>query len=225
MPRSPLPRLAAGVAVLLLLLAVGSVLVHRGEIGGKRRLPAVDPERPGATEGAAAGGPRADEPAPGAAPAQARLPPQPNARPRTLIPRFVAAAGGPRADAGARSAAASVRLAPGKGPMTDKRPNPPPGSAAVMDAIKDRMGQTRVAIEACMRRWTASDPSLVEGVTLAFSLDAGGLDRVWIEGRGDVPSGHLQCLGEAVYQIDWSGLTPEPVQVTDKIRYDAPGGG
>jgi hypothetical protein len=138
---------------------------------------------------------------------------------RTLIPRFVVAGAAAAPDAAARFVPA--KLHPGSGAMADKRTNPGPGAAELKAQIMKRLDQAREAAERCMERWAVVDPSLEKGVMLAFSLDADGLQEVWIEDRADIPSGPLQCLSEGVYQMDWSGLTQEPLKVSDKIRYEA----
>jgi hypothetical protein len=43
--------------------------------------------------------------------------------------------------------------------------------------------------------------------------------RSWIVDRDEAPSGPLACLSNAVYPIDWSGLTTQKMRLTVKIRY------
>ncbi len=135
---------------------------------------------------------------------------------RTLVPRFRA-----NAVAAADAGSPPVRLVRGGGggPMSDKRDSPGPDATALRAQIMRRLDEAREVTEQCLQRWTAVDPSLEAGVMLAFSLDADGLDEVWLEDRAEVPEGPLHCLSEGIYRIDWAGLTKHPLKVTDKISY------
>ena len=43
---------------------------------------------------------------------------------------------------------------------------------------------------------------------------------MWIKDRSQVPSGPLACIANAVYPIDWGGLTEAPLEVTVRVRYE-----
>ena len=70
----------------------------------------------------------------------------------------------------------------------------------------------------CLDAWPSTDPSLKQGVMLGIEMDARGLQQVWVGDRLSIPGGQLACLSNAVYQLDWSGLTEKPMEFTDRIR-------
>jgi hypothetical protein len=84
--------------------------------------------------------------------------------------------------------------------------------------IQTRFRELDAAVERCLSRFAEEDPALAAGVMLAFTLDADGLQEVWIVDHEDVSDGPLTCLSHAVYEIDWSGLTRDPVQATRRMR-------
>ena len=85
--------------------------------------------------------------------------------------------------------------------------------------LEKRMDEVRASTTHCLDGWEKEDPSLAAGVVLALSVDERGLADVWIKDRAEAPSGALSCLSNAVYPIDWGGLTKEKMQLTVKIRY------
>jgi hypothetical protein len=115
-------------------------------------------------------------------------------------------------------------LAPGYGTFVDRRPNPGPDSARVTDELHSRMAEVRAAAARCLDGWAQADPSLEGGVMLAFSIDDRGLKEVWIMDHDEAPSGPLACLSNAVYPVDWSGLTKDPMRVTVRVGYAQDGG-
>jgi hypothetical protein len=88
--------------------------------------------------------------------------------------------------------------------------------------LEKRMDEVRTSTAHCLDGWQKEDPSLAAGVVLAISVDEQGLADVWIQDRAEAPSGPLSCLSNAVYPIDWSGLTKEKMRLTVRIGY-APG--
>jgi RNA polymerase sigma-70 factor (ECF subfamily) len=203
-------KVSAGIAVALL-LAAGALLVD-GRASREGTLAAAP--SPGSASARGSSEAQTAGPAPPAAPRPGSH--RPGAR--TSIPKLVVA-GTVADDPGTH--AAPPRLTPVSGGLIDRRPNPPPGAAELREHITERLRRADVATQACMERWSQVDPSLVDGVMLALTLDERGLDEVWIEDRAEIPSGPLQCLSEGIYQIDWSGLTKEPLKVTRKVRYAA----
>jgi hypothetical protein len=87
------------------------------------------------------------------------------------------------------------------------------------EELEKRIDEVRASTTHCLDGWEKEDPSLAAGVVLALSVDEQGLADVWINDRAEAPSGALACLSNAVYPIDWGGLTKEKMRLTVKIRY------
>jgi len=113
------------------------------------------------------------------------------------------------------------RLEHGASKLTDRRPGKPADGDRLGRELSKRIATAEEGAERCLDRWAELDDSLQSGVVLAFTLDAQGLQEVWIQDRSDVPSGPLKCIADAVYPVDWGGLTDAPVKVTIKIRYES----
>jgi hypothetical protein len=136
---------------------------------------------------------------------------------RTMVPRLVTP---PAAvDAGAAEPRHPPRLERGSGNLTDKRSNPTGNPKLLRAQLQERIKLADENAQKCLEDWGERDPALEKGVMLAFTLDAQGLQEVWIEDHPEVPQGALACLSNALYPLDWSGLTTEPLQVTRKLRY------
>jgi hypothetical protein len=114
-------------------------------------------------------------------------------------------------------------LKPAERPLTDRRADPGPGSEAMKAEIMRRLQLADQAANLCLQSWAGIDPTLEEGVRVRFTLEADGLDELFLEDRADVPAGPLACLSEAIYQQDWSGLTDQPLQVTRTLKAEAAG--
>jgi hypothetical protein len=135
---------------------------------------------------------------------------------RTLVPRLLAVA---RTDGGAPGPpAAPAKLERGGDLPRDRRPDGARNAPVNVVQIRERFREVDDAVERCLSRFAAEDPALAQGVMLAFTLDADGLQDVWIVDHEDVSAGPLTCLSEAVYGVDWSGLTRDPLQVTRRMR-------
>jgi hypothetical protein len=91
-----------------------------------------------------------------------------------------------------------------------------------MAELHKRMGEVRASASRCLDGWAQEDPSLAQGIVLAISMDGQGLKDVWIKDRAEAPSGPLACLSNAVYPIDWGGLTKEDLLLTVKVGYAPP---
>jgi hypothetical protein len=136
---------------------------------------------------------------------------------RTMVPRLTAL---PSLETGPDAQrAAPPRLQTGSGDLTDKRPHPTGDPKLLMAKLKERIKVADENAQRCLEAWAERDPALEKGVMLAFTIDAQGLQEVWIEDHPEVPSGALACLSNAVYPLDWGGLTTEPLMVTRKLRY------
>ena len=110
-------------------------------------------------------------------------------------------------------------LMPGNNGLVDKRPDGGADWPLLKTELEKRMTEVRTSTAHCLDGWAKEDPSLAAGVMLALSVDEQGLDSVWIMDRDEAPSGPLACLSNAVYPIDWSGLTKQKMRLTVKIRY------
>jgi hypothetical protein len=134
---------------------------------------------------------------------------------RTPIPKLLPATTG-RAESPPPARGPAQQLAPSTRPLTDRRENAPTGEAAekAKAEIMRRLGLADAAANECLKSWATFDPTLDQGVRVRFTLDARGLDELYLEDRAEVPAGPLACLSEAIYQQDWSGLTESPLQIT-----------
>ena len=111
----------------------------------------------------------------------------------------------------------------GDGPI-DKRPPEQRGrgsSDRLRQELRQRLDTALDGAQACLESWAEQDDSLASGVMLAFTLDARGLQDVWIMDREGVPGGPLACIANSVYPIDWSGLAEAPMKVTVPVKYQA----
>ncbi|MDP2316630.1 MAG: hypothetical protein Q8P41_27295 [Pseudomonadota bacterium] len=106
------------------------------------------------------------------------------------------------------------------GPI-DRRENPPADAEATRAAIVSRMAEVNDEISACLDGWAALDPGLAGSVSMAFQLDASGLEDAWVVDHSDVPFGPLSCFGSAIGGIDWTGVTSEPLEVTFPFQFDS----
>jgi hypothetical protein len=141
----------------------------------------------------------------------------PPRRARIPIPRLRTAPPSPAPEpAPAPAAARALERSPGH--LFDRRADPGPDSDALRLRLRERLRTVDDAVEACLARHSGEDPSLAAGVMLVFTLDAGGLQEVWIEDHPDVGAGPLACLSEAVHGVDWNNLTREPIQISRRMR-------
>ncbi len=100
------------------------------------------------------------------------------------------------------------------GVLKDRRENPGPDGATVLAAVGVGMDMLRDEISSCLELWTKDEPDFSAQVDLAFQIDAEGLQKAWIARHSKVPLGPLSCFGSAIYEIDWSGMTTSPIEVT-----------
>lgn len=104
--------------------------------------------------------------------------------------------------------------------IQDKRPGASQGSST-LEAIQDRVGLVEDDIQVCLGQWMELDPDLEGRVVVGFQLDADGLQDAWIADHSEVPFGPLSCFSAAVYEVDWSGVSEDPVEVTFPFEFDA----
>jgi hypothetical protein len=142
-------------------------------------------------------------------------------RARIPIPRLRAA---PAPTAAPAPPPAAPALERSRGHLFDRRADPGPDSDALRVRLRERLEAVDDAVEVCLARHAGEDPSLAAGVMLVFTLDAGGLQEVWIEDHPDVAAGPLACLSEAVHGVDWNNLTREPIQISRRMRTRPDGG-
>jgi hypothetical protein len=110
-------------------------------------------------------------------------------------------------------------LRPGGGDLVDRRPDGGADWPSLKTELEKRMTEVRESASRCLDGWAQEDPSLDEGIVLAISVDEQGLRDVWINDRAEAPRGALACLSNAVYPIDWSGLTKQPMRLTVRVGY------
>jgi hypothetical protein len=96
----------------------------------------------------------------------------------------------------------------------DRRDAPPADAETQRAAIQAAMKGVQDEIGDCVEQWAEVEPAMQGRVTLAFQLDASGLQDAWIEQHSDVPGGPLSCFATALYSADWRGITKEPLEVT-----------
>jgi hypothetical protein len=214
--------------VLLVLVSLGTIVAIVRSRSGREQRSAEAPAAassaavPGAGEGAAAGPATASDAAAPIAPAATRATPQKGAR--TLLPPPPSArppaAGAPAAAAsGDAGPSPRARLAK-SGPIKDRRGLPPSEATEALRAeVEARLDMVHEDVEACLRDWSAFDPSIEGEVAIAFGIDAQGLTQVWIQDHADVPPGPLSCFASAVYGVDWSAITEQPIEITHRFEY------
>jgi hypothetical protein len=93
------------------------------------------------------------------------------------------------------------------------------GADDLTSEIPKRMAEVRAAASRCLDGWAEEDPSLAAGIMLDIRIDEQGLKEVSIMDRAEAPSGALSCLTNAVYPVDWGGITKNPLRVTVKVGY------
>jgi hypothetical protein len=108
----------------------------------------------------------------------------------------------------------------GDKPLRNRFATTPPDFATMQARGHAKLVELHEKADACLAGWSAPDPALAKGVMLAIHIDATGLQAVTIEDQVDIPSGPLRCLSDAVYAIDWSGVTKQPVMATVRERYE-----
>lgn len=108
------------------------------------------------------------------------------------------------------------------GPIDRRRPDQQDGGG-LQASIKQMMDYASEDIERCISDWAAVDPNLAGEVVIGFQFDKDGLTSAWVTDHSDVPAGPRSCFAAAVYDIDWSGLTDEPVEVTWPFSFSATG--
>lgn len=74
-------------------------------------------------------------------------------------------------------------------------------------------------IERCVIELATVRPESVGEVEIGFQFDADGLSEAWVDEASDLPQSTRDCLAGAVYAVDWSALTDDPVQVTWRFDY------
>lgn len=156
-------------------------------------------------------------------PAASRVAP----RARTAVPRPTSTSAARRKVTDARPAASPPSAAPEaaapeaaapEGPV-DRRAGAGQGGAAqgddrVVEDIKAGMALVTEDIQACIEDWAEVAPDIDGHVDVAFQLGPEGLEEAWIVDQVDVPGGPLTCFSSAIWEVDWSGVTTEPLEVT-----------
>jgi RNA polymerase sigma-70 factor (ECF subfamily) len=209
---------AALVAILAVVVLLGSALLVLGGDPSRRRELGATTDAGASPAGAVpAAAARAAQPgAPGAPPGVvARAAP----RVRTRVPRFQPA---PAAAADEPPPAGHPRALRrgGDGGLKNRTGRPDSELERFRAETERRLEQATDAAVRCLAAWPEAEPALERGIMLGLSLDPDGLDEVWMEGHEAVPSGPLSCFSEAIYGLDWRGLTERTVTVTFPVRYD-----
>ncbi|MCA9693841.1 MAG: hypothetical protein KC636_29915 [Myxococcales bacterium] len=105
------------------------------------------------------------------------------------------------------------------GPLKDRREDPKGDPEELQRHLQAGLELVRDDIEECLAAWSELDPALTGEVMIGFDVSPEGLTNAWIEEHSDVPAGPLSCFGSAVYEVDWSGITEEPVMITSSFEY------
>ena len=109
------------------------------------------------------------------------------------------------------------------GPV-DRREHPPADAEQVRAAIMERMEDVSQDISSCLGEWMALDPDLEGQVNIGFQLNADGLQDAYVVDHSDVPLGPLSCFAAAVGEVDWAGVTADPLEVTFPFTFSSEGG-
>ena len=127
---------------------------------------------------------------------------------RTLLPR-------PAASTPSQDASPRPRLKAGD-ELKDRRGQPPsPADDEFQEQLKASMDAVEEDVTECLRAWSQVDPDIHGRVSLAFQLDKSGLGKVWIKDWAQVPQGPLSCFASAVYGVDWSNITDQPIEISN----------
>lgn len=222
-------RLRVGLAILMAIMALGVVTSQLRRSGSRATNELDRGDELARGHGPLAGHDGGSMPAAGAAlsrghggerPGSA----QPATRPdpaayrkgaRTLVPRPTppSPSEGESTDERPRARLSAV------GTLRDRREDPSGDSEALVAAVHGGLELVREDIETCLAAWSAVDSSIQGQVMLAFRIDENGLQDVWIEDYADVPMGPLSCFGSAVYEVDWSGISESPIEITHGFGY------
>jgi RNA polymerase sigma-70 factor (ECF subfamily) len=140
---------------------------------------------------------------------------------RTTVPRFLPVATAPDA-AAPRLVTPPPRLEPaGDKPPRSRLEKDPPNLARMQSKVMAVLEDMNARADRCLEGWSAADPALQKGVMVGIEMDRMGLTRVWIDDLVEIPQGPLACLSNAVYSLDWSGITEQPLMLTVKQRYQS----
>jgi RNA polymerase sigma factor (sigma-70 family) len=215
-------KLGTLAVVLLLALFVG-VTGWRAAGGGS-----VDPEPETATTNVAVARPAAHAMSPTATGPAARTTASASVsvpRPRVYVPRFVAAPGVRLDDARDPLLAGGGRLlAVDHGHITNRMPDGGGVHPAQVARVEDNLDLMHDRANQCLAGWQRLDPALAKGIMLGVEFDADGLEDVFVDGESTIPDGPLRCLSNAVYELDWAGLTSPSMRralVTLPLSYES----
>ena len=64
-----------------------------------------------------------------------------------------------------------------------------------------------------MGGWPVPDPALQRG-DAGHRAGQAGPQAVSIKDMVEIPDGPLRCLSNAAYELDWGGITENPVMIT-----------
>lgn len=111
---------------------------------------------------------------------------------------------------------------PQDGPV-DRREGAHGSGQEVVSDIQERMASVKDDISECLGAWMEQDPDLEGKVLLTFQIGPEGLQDAWVKDYEDVPFGPLSCFSSAVYAVDWTGVTDEPLEITWPIVFTQDG--
>jgi len=133
---------------------------------------------------------------------QAPSPPPEPARKRLVIP--------PPADQAPREEDPDPPIEDDEGPV-DLRTE---GAPVDRKLLKDGMEAIGEDTEDCLERAFEQAQWPAGRVSVFFRIDREGLMEAWIDEHDELPEASLNCLTDAVYGLDWQGISEDPIQVS-----------
>jgi hypothetical protein len=109
------------------------------------------------------------------------------------------------------------RLARG-GELADRREGPRASDAEEqLEAMRATMAAVEEDVEECLRAWSQVAPEIQGQVTMVFQIDESGLGKLWIQEHDQIPAGPMTCFASAIYGVDWSHISREPIEISNRF--------
>ena len=164
---------------------------------------------PAESTSSAQSGPK--RPAASSAPPGGTSPAPPADQPRVRVPRPARAA--PVGAATGSEASEAARTTPALDDADDRQEEP-----------AERARELQKDISVCLKIWNDAEPDREGALVLRLQVEPEGLVDAWAEDQDEVPPGVVDCLGDAVWKHDWSGVSEMPMDLTVPFSFapDAP---
>ena len=101
----------------------------------------------------------------------------------------------------------------GKGPI-DRRENPKGDADQLREDIMGGMELVQDDVADCIQSWIDAGEKVDGKVNIGFQIDQDGLQDAWVTDVEAIPDGPKSCFASAIYGVDWSGISEEPIEIT-----------